>query len=519
MPIVRELTNLINFDVDMSGMNRAERRINRFRGQAHRGAGGVGNLTSKLGQFAAGGAAVAALGQLSMAIGRTNVQFERQVAALETVTGSAEKAQEVLKRLYDFAAETPFDQAQVVDAFTKLEAMGLDSSNEALRSLGNTASAMGKTLTDAIEAVADASTGEFERLKEFGIKARTQGDQVELRFRGMTTTIGKNAEEIQEYLLNIGKTDFAGGMERQSQTLGGKISNLKDILQQAAITFFQAGGSEQGKDILSQITEAIGDAQPAIETLGKVFALQVKRIVQQLTFAGNVIKLVWQNVELFIDVWVGLAEEFYGVELAAGDTGSALEALGSVWEWLARQMLLPLRSLRMFLDDFQVWQDGGASILGQFLGDYETFMSTVREITQRTVGPLDELFRGFNDAMDRAETLGRKMGIVSEPSAEGAGGTRKTSFGERMNNLGGIGLGGQGADTIVERVVSNAGPLAFGARAVGAAFGMGQTQTTTNNNTTVNQNIEITARDAEETRTALEREQQRALQKAEGGEQ
>ena len=35
---------------------------------------------------------------------------------------------------------------------------------------------MGKSLNQMIEAVADATTGEFERLKEFGIKARTHGE-------------------------------------------------------------------------------------------------------------------------------------------------------------------------------------------------------------------------------------------------------------------------------------------------------------------------------------------------------
>jgi hypothetical protein len=39
---------------------------------------------------------------------------------------------------------------------------------------------MGKDMMQMIEAVADASTGEFERLKEFGIKASKQGDQVAL---------------------------------------------------------------------------------------------------------------------------------------------------------------------------------------------------------------------------------------------------------------------------------------------------------------------------------------------------
>jgi hypothetical protein len=87
---------------------------------------------------------------------------------------------------------------------------------------------MGKDMMQMIEAVADASTGEFERLKEFGIKAKSEGDNVALTFRGVTTEIGKNSEEIQEYLLAIGETQFGDAMQNQMERLPGLLSNLED---------------------------------------------------------------------------------------------------------------------------------------------------------------------------------------------------------------------------------------------------------------------------------------------------
>ena len=59
-----------------------------------------------------------------------------------------------------------------MQGFTKLVALGLNPSQRAMESYGNTAAAMGKDLSQMIEAVADAATGEFERLKEFGIKSK-----------------------------------------------------------------------------------------------------------------------------------------------------------------------------------------------------------------------------------------------------------------------------------------------------------------------------------------------------------
>ena len=111
-------------------------------------------------------------------------EFDRLNAGLVTATGSAERAQLAFAALQDFAAKTPFDLAQTTKAFTQLVNFGLDPSEKALTSYGNTASALGKDLSQLVEAVADATTGEFERLKEFGIKAKAEGDKLSLTFRG-----------------------------------------------------------------------------------------------------------------------------------------------------------------------------------------------------------------------------------------------------------------------------------------------------------------------------------------------
>lgn len=164
----------------------------------------------------------------------TNREFERLHASLKTVTGSAQGADRAFKMIEDFASSTPFNVEQITEAFIKLKALGLDPSQEALMSYGNTASAMGKNLMQFVEAIADAATGEFERLKEFGIKARTQGEQVSFTFQGVTTTVGKNAAEIESYLRQIGNVQFAGAMSEQMNTLGGIFSNIQDNFSKLA---------------------------------------------------------------------------------------------------------------------------------------------------------------------------------------------------------------------------------------------------------------------------------------------
>lgn len=151
-----------------------------------------------------------------------------------------------------------------MEGFTKLVALGLNPSKEALISYGNTAAAMGKDLNQMIEAVADASTFEFERLKEFGIKSSQQADTVSFTFRGVTTTVKKNSEEIQKYLLNIGNTDFAGAMETRSKTLDGQLSSLADSFDGLVLAVAQSGfGDAVGEqaataeDAITSLTDAI----------------------------------------------------------------------------------------------------------------------------------------------------------------------------------------------------------------------------------------------------------------------
>ncbi|USL90031.1 hypothetical protein [Vibrio phage vB_VpaS_CHI] len=155
-------------------------------------------------------------------------QFDVLNAQLITATGNAQNAAKAFEAIQDFATQTPYDLQQATEGFTKLVNLGLTPSERAMRSYGDTASAMGKDMMQMVEAVADAATGEFERLKEFGIKASKQGDEVKFTFRGVTQTVKYNAAEIEEYLIALGENNFAGAMTERMATLDGAMSNLGD---------------------------------------------------------------------------------------------------------------------------------------------------------------------------------------------------------------------------------------------------------------------------------------------------
>jgi len=242
----------IQIKVDTRQVKSAEQDINNL-GQAGKSAGDkVGSSTDKMAggankassAFKLLGGAMAALGvgALVSNFTRTVTESEKLKGSLQTMTGSVENAGIAFEHLERFASQTPYTLDQSVEGFIKLKALGLDPSERALMSYGNTAAAMGKDLTQMVEAVADASTGEFERLKEFGIKAKSEGDNVSLTFQGVTTTIGKNSEEIQEYLLAIGETNFGTAMADQMERLPGLLSNLQDNVDGLFRALGDAGG-------------------------------------------------------------------------------------------------------------------------------------------------------------------------------------------------------------------------------------------------------------------------------------
>lgn len=194
--------------------------------------------------------------------------FDVMFASLKTMTGGVDQASAAWERLVRFAATTPYTLEQSVNGFVKLKALGLDPGERAMTSYGNTAAAMGKDLTQMIEAVADASTGEFERLKEFGIKAKQEGDKVSLTFQGVTTTIANNAQAITDYLIRIGEVEFGGAMSERMKTLDGDISNLQDSLAALYLSISQSGFGEAIAEGVRKATEAIAEATASIKRGG-----------------------------------------------------------------------------------------------------------------------------------------------------------------------------------------------------------------------------------------------------------
>jgi phage tail tape-measure protein len=189
---------------------------------------------------------VAAAGWAGVNMIKTAADFEAMEVQISRLLGSAAKGKEAMSWISDFAAKTPFDIAQVTDAFVLAKQRGIDPMAGALRIMGDAAAGSRKDLSQAIEAIADAQTGEMERLKEFGITASSKGNNVVFKYidregKEASRSVRKSSTEIQGAVLGIWDSLHGGGMESQSKTFLGTISNIGDAWTRFELMVAKAG--------------------------------------------------------------------------------------------------------------------------------------------------------------------------------------------------------------------------------------------------------------------------------------
>ena len=328
-----EYANL-GFRVDSSGLLTADDRLKRVTRSGKQTDSQINSLSKTVGVAAA---AFVSLGSAMAIINKTTTiarQFDVLNASLITATGSAEKAEAAFIGIQKLAENTPYDLAQVTDAFIKLKNLGLTPSEKAIISYGNTASAMGKDLMQFIEAVADASTAEFERLKEFGIRAKNQGDTIAFTFQGTTKTVKNNAAEIEQYLMRIGEVEFDGAMTRRMETLDGAMSNFSDSWDAMFLAISQNGVGEAieasvrtGTEYVKDFTQVMNESGHEIQKAGIAISSGIHTAFTQL---GGFFDIVGEEMKFAIlsplDFVHGKIIDFLQSVSALG--GSALDLMG-----------------------------------------------------------------------------------------------------------------------------------------------------------------------------------------------
>lgn len=382
--VLRELLTLLGFKVDDADVAKYGTTVEKLKG----------TLSGVLGvaKVAAGALAGLVVAAGARELFTANQEYERLNAMLLTTEGSAEAASAAMDKIRALAATTPFQIGEVTQAYIKLKNLGLNPTEEAIRSYGDTASSMGKPVMDMIEAVADASTGEFERLKEFGIKASKQGEVITFTFKGVKTEVANNAAAIEAHLIKLGQDNFGGAMARQMDTVGGKLSNLQDNLFQFFVAVGDAGFRDALKELLNLLIGGVAEGGSMAATLGGALAAGVRGLTKLLVF----LKENWKAVATVLGVVAAAVAAFKLAALVAGlgslkvllagAVAAALPFLAVLLKVVLPIMLVvgALVALGLILQDVWVYLRGGPSLIGKFIKQWED-----------APGPLGEFVRAL----------------------------------------------------------------------------------------------------------------------------
>lgn len=194
---------------------------------------------------------------------------------------NVEKAtQDYIKQLRHNANTTPFGTNEVISAGRRAVNIMQGDTRQGMElvKLAENMAALnpGKTVMDAMEALADLKQGEAERMKEFGFKfsaddfVEASGAEKKMKMSDLTD------EQFNTAYKNIVKTKlnplFAGGAEKLAQTAAGQWSTTTGMMQSM--------GSDVGKAFLPPINKILAQVNKRFESFSqsKAFATIKKQV-------------------------------------------------------------------------------------------------------------------------------------------------------------------------------------------------------------------------------------------------
>ncbi len=183
----------------------------------------------------------------------TGSQFENLRVRLDNLLGSTEKADAAFTMIKDLASSTPFEVAGLTESFIKLTAMGMQPTEEQMRSLSDVAANLGGGT--------EVLTGVTTALGQAWAKGKLQGEEImQLAERGvpvwdaLASATGRSVPELQrmseagalgrdvigQLIDELGRMN-AGASDQLMNTYAGAVANAKDALAEFFDMISQAG--------------------------------------------------------------------------------------------------------------------------------------------------------------------------------------------------------------------------------------------------------------------------------------
>ena len=292
----------------------------------------IADLGGKLTQGVTLPLATAAAGVGAFALSTASAA-ETTEMSFTTMLGSAEAAEQMMSRLADFAARTPFELSGLQTATRQLLAYGFQAEDviPMLTAVGDATAALGTGQT-GIEAVTRAlgqmqakgkvQAEEMLQLTEQGIPAwemlaDTLGTDV-AGAQDMVTRGAVDSATAIDALITGMEQRYGGLMEKQSQTLAGLASNLVDSLTQPLMELRESDAYAELKDSFSEVVDAAG---PFVESL-------LPHMERGLSIVADVLDSAADAMEGFSDMSESAQGDLIGLVAQAALAGPALTVAG-----------------------------------------------------------------------------------------------------------------------------------------------------------------------------------------------
>jgi len=366
----------------------------------------------------------------------TGEKLNQAKGSFTTMLGSAKEADAFLKQLADFAAGTPFEFPDLVDAGKKLLAMGFAAKDVTpmLRSIGDTVAALGggKSMIEGVttalgqmQAKGKVSAEEMGQLAERGIPAwKMLADSIGVSIPQAMKMAEQGAITASQAIPAIlqGMNDrFGGQMEQASKSLTGVWSNFKDTL---TMTLAQIG--QQLTPMLTALVQAAMPLLDWVKAAAKWFS-ELPAPIQQGAVAmvamaaavGPILVAVGGAATAFAALGTALGP----VAVALGTTVGALVgwaaaipiaigALVALGSWVYENWGPIVAVVRQAWDGVtEIWQgvlDSAAlavqTVFDTIGGMIETFVGTQVEILKLIWSPIEAIWPGAWDSIVSAVT-------------------------------------------------------------------------------------------------------------------
>lgn len=439
---------------------------------------GVADEARKLGGLAALGGGGLLYGFKTQFVD-TAAQFEKFRTILTTLEGSSGKAEKSMDWISEFAAKTPYELDQVMSGFIKMRSYGIDPMDGSLRSVGDAAAAMGKPLDQAVEALADARSAQFERLRELiGGSFETKGDKMVYTFvdkEGATRTFAamkNDAAGLQKMVLKVFEAKgYTGAMDNLSKTWDGMISNLGDQWTRFANLVMGAGAFDFLKEQLGGFLDTIdrmaasGELQALAQRVGTDLVESFKGAIQFgrefAEFMGG-----WKNVAIALGAVIAgpLLAAIASLASAFATLGAAILATPVGWimgavALIAGGAYLLWRNWEQIADWFAgLWQDvqdafndGINAVLG-FIGGIDLAGAgehLIGSLWDGLASAFEQMFGWFKGKLDSLVGLmpdGVRSFLGIEGASTGAASVASTGAGDVIS-------GAQATKTTTEVVI------------------------------------------------------------------